>query len=241
MSAPAGGSGGRTGGSGEGAASTPTVDVELPATGGPPGSDADAQTGTPAFASETFAPGPDAPEPSAPAPDDERRAAGEPSALPMETVAAPGTGDDSGASPGFTVPSATGGPAAAGETATGAAGAPSWESGSGSHVPLTVLAGSDTTGPGDVDDADGSGPAPADGHGSGSVAGAADAVSGAPGATGTGGPTAQSPPTGDGEAAGWPFPRDFSLEGGGPDTRFIEDLYRELEKKRRIENDRRGP
>ena len=45
---------------------------------------------------------------------------------------------------------------------------------------------------------------------------------------------------GDGSAGEWQFPPSLSLEGGGPDTRFIEELYRELTKKMRIENDRGG-
>lgn len=42
------------------------------------------------------------------------------------------------------------------------------------------------------------------------------------------------------DGAEWTYPPSLSLEGGGPDTRFIEELYRELTKKMRIENDRGG-
>ncbi|KAA9396514.1 hypothetical protein Har1130_17805 [Haloarcula sp. CBA1130] len=46
---------------------------------------------------------------------------------------------------------------------------------------------------------------------------------------------------GDGPGeADWPFPRNLSLEGGGPDARFLEEIHRELTKKMRIERDRRG-
>lgn len=56
-------------------------------------------------------------------------------------------------------------------------------------------------------------------------------------------PAGTTPETvhGDGPGEGdWPFPRNLSLEGGGPDARFLEEIHRELTKKMRIERDRRG-
>ena len=72
-------------------------------------------------------------------------------------------------------------------------------------------------------------------------AGSGSSATGSPGdgSIGTGpigGPEASSV---DRQAtAQFPFPRNLSLEGGGPDTRFLEEVYRELTKKMRTERQR---
>lgn len=53
------------------------------------------------------------------------------------------------------------------------------------------------------------------------------------------GATPGTPSTESGDTSS-PFPEHLSLEGGGPDSRFIEELYRELMKKMRIERERGG-
>lgn len=49
-----------------------------------------------------------------------------------------------------------------------------------------------------------------------------------------------TPHSATGDTREWEFPENISLEGGGPDARFIEELYRELTKKMRIDRERRG-
>jgi len=114
--------------------------------------------------------------------------------------------------------------------------------GDASAVPLTVLAGAR----GDASGADA-------GRGSADSAGRS-ARSGAPEAAGTSDGSRSrgaGPPDGDGAAVTSPtgragsdadprLPRAVSLDGGGPDGRFVEALHRELVRIERIERRRRG-
>lgn len=76
--------------------------------------------------------------------------------------------------------------------------------------------------------------------------GSAGSGSPATGSTGAGPIGADAGPIGGPEAssvdrqavAQFPFPRNLSLEGGGPDTQFLEEVYRELTKKMRNERQR---
>lgn len=105
----------------------------------------------------------------------------------------------------------------------------------GMRVPMTVIesvdAGRDREGQGGDDSRSSGPPSP----GQEGRAGAEISESAVVGERGS-----PSQRAGDRSAGEWQFPPSLSLEGGGPDTRFIEELYRELTKKMRIENDRGG-
>lgn len=113
--------------------------------------------------------------------------------------------------------------------------------GSGAAVPLTVVEGPDGSPTGQ-----GHGPAATSEPGTGATGPASTAGSaGAAGAPRT--DDGQEPgfggafPPAPGEAGGAEsLPEDLSLDGGGPGSRFVEALYRELSRIDRIERRRRG-
>lgn len=105
---------------------------------------------------------------------------------------------------------------------------------------LTVLEGSPR---GESTDGTRGGGSPTTGgdgtRGTGGQAGSADPRPASPG-DGSAGTSTERATGGDPDASDWPFPRDLSLDGGGPDARFLEEVYRELTRKMDIERDRRG-
>lgn len=105
---------------------------------------------------------------------------------------------------------------------------------------LTVLEGSPR---GESTDGTRGGGSPATGgdgtRGTGGPAGSADPGAASPG-EGSAGTSTERATGGGPDASDWPFPRDLSLDGGGPDARFLEEVYRELTRKMDIERDRRG-